>query len=451
MEKNRYEVVIAGLGPAGASLLYLLSEKGVNVLGIDMVDEDKLWGKPCGDAIGRHHFVETGIPEPRGEEIKQQVKGILIFSPDEDVIFKVDGEGYIIDRNLVGRRIVRQSINNGAEVLLRHRVVKPVMEGGRVKSLLIENNRGERFQVLADIFVDATGNSSAVRLLLPAEWPISERINPRDTNIAYREIRELEYDIENPEYIRIYLNQDIAPGGYWWFFPEGKNKANIGLGVQGGAGHPNPKKLFYTKLTRRDEISRYTNILSAGGSYVPTRRPLDTLVWSNMMVIGDSGYTVNPVHGGGMGYAMYAALQARNAVLKALENGITQENLWDINTGYMHTLGAKQASLDIFRIFLQKLSNDEIEYGMKYKVMKEEDVYDTSVSGEVKADISVLDKLSRILRGLGKPSLLMKLALVAEYSKKVKKLYLKYPENPADFTTWQNTLHNLYSEYISRL
>ena len=33
-------------------------------------------------------------------------------------------------------------------------------------------------------------------------------------------------------YCIIHLDQDIAPGGYGWVFPKGKNKVNIGLGVE---------------------------------------------------------------------------------------------------------------------------------------------------------------------------------------------------------------------------
>ena len=34
-----------------------------------------------------------------------------------------------------------------------------------------------------------------------------------------------------PDYCLIHLDQFIAPAGYAWVFPKGKNKVNIGLGV----------------------------------------------------------------------------------------------------------------------------------------------------------------------------------------------------------------------------
>ena len=36
----------------------------------------------------------------------------------------------------------------------------------------------------------------------------------------------------DPEYCIIHPDQKLAPGGYGWVFPKGKNKVNIGLGVQ---------------------------------------------------------------------------------------------------------------------------------------------------------------------------------------------------------------------------
>ena len=36
----------------------------------------------------------------------------------------------------------------------------------------------------------------------------------------------------DPDYCIIHLDQLLAPGGYAWVFPKGKDKVNIGLGVQ---------------------------------------------------------------------------------------------------------------------------------------------------------------------------------------------------------------------------
>jgi len=447
-----YDLLIVGLGPAGSSLAYLLSGSGLNVAGIDMVDWDKVWGKPCGDAIGEHHFDETGIPKPSGKEVKQRVNGILVFSPSEEHFYRVKGPGYIINRNELGKRLIKESMNRGVDVFLKTRVRKPIIENGKLVGVETVTQSSDKVVFKAKVIVDATGNTMSLRLKLPEEWPVNEPLKPVDANIAYREIREMNYEIDEPDYIRIYVNQEIAPGGYWWFFPESKTSANIGLGVQGGRGHPNPMLLFKEKLDKRRDVNRYKKIYDASGSIVPTRRPANTLVWDNFIGIGDNAFTVNPVHGGGMGYAMFAAYNASIAIKEAFEKGdFLAKGLWYTNTGYMRSLGAKQASLDIFRMFLQMMSNDDIEFGLKNKIMREEDMYETSVTGDLKADLSILDKLSIVLKTIGRPSLLMKLRTVGKYMSQAKEIYRRYPESPEDLNTWIKEVEELYSKFKSEL
>lgn len=444
---ERYDVIIVGLGPAGASLAWLLRNSGLKVLGLDMVGWDRLWGKPCGNAIGRHHFTETGLPEPRGDEVKQRVEGIDIISPKEDVVLRVKGEGYMIDRTRLGQRYVKEAMDSGVEVRLGVQALAPIIEDGMVTGVIARNPDDSKTELRGNVVVDATGNSGVLRRRTPREWPVNEPLRPTDANIAYREIVELDYEIEEPSYIRIYVNQEIAPGGYWWFFPEGARRANVGLGVQGGRGHPNPAVIYREKLLSRPEV-RPVRVLDASGSLVPTRRPANTLVWNGFIGIGDNAYTVNPVHGGGMGYAMYAAYVASKAIVEAHEAGdYSARGLWSANLAYMRTLGARQASLDIFRIFLQCLSNDDIEFGLRHGIMRAEDAYETSVTGELKANLGILDKISILLKSLGRPSLLPKLVLVARYMSRIKGLYQRYPEAPEGLARWVAEVEELYSEY----
>ncbi len=453
-EQLKYDVVVAGAGPAGSTFAYLASRmmQDLKIALVDFRRWENLWGKPCGDAISHHTFPETGVEPPRGEEVKQIVKGILIYSPDERTVFRVDAEsGYIIDRTRLGQRLVHEAEERGVDVYLGARVLGPIVEEGRVQGFKARLPDGRTVEFRARLTIEATGGGMALKTRLPPSWPVAEPIDPEDTNIAYREKLVLGREIEEPNYIRIYLNQEIAPGGYWWYFPEGQREVNSGLGVQGGKGYPSPMKLFKERLlARRPELSPVLKVVEAGGAMVPTRRPSDTLVGPGIIVIGDAAYTVNPVHGGGMSYSMRAARYAAEAVKQAYEAGDWSiKTLWSLNTLYMSKVGARQASLDLFRLFLQRLSNDDLNYGMSRGLMRESDIYETSISGELK--MSVVEKVSRIIAGLGRPSLLAKLKVVADYMKKIRVLYHEYPESPEGFEEWRSNLRKLYHEYLEAL
>ncbi len=451
-KRLEYDVVIIGQGPAGSSLSYFLKDSGLRVAGIDWVGWDRIWGKPCGDAIGAHHFEEVGLPEPSGDALMQAVEGIDLYSPSEEIRLRVKGKGYMINRNAYGVSLLKEAQKAGVDIYLHTRVGTVVMEDGKLVGVRARGPDGEDLEFRAKIIVDATGSGGAIRRKLPESWPVNEPLKKTDASVAYRRIVELDYDIEDPEYIRIYLNQKIAPGGYWWLFPKGKRIANIGLGIQGGRGFPHPARVYREVLMKRPDVGSEVRVFSDAGALVPTRRPANTLVWDNFIGIGDNGYTVNPIHGGGMGYAMTAAKYASEAILEAFEQGrFDRRVLWSANIKYMRSLGAKQAGLDIFRIFLQQLTDEEIEWGLKAGLMNAEHAYETSVTGELKANLSALDKAQILVKLLGRPAMVLKLRKVADYMKKVKTLYKEYPEDPDELPKWVDRVENLYREYKAQL
>ncbi len=447
----KYDVIIAGAGIAGSTAAYFLSKKGYKVLLADVKPFERAGDKPCGDAMGKHHFDEMGIDYPKGEELDGYVKGIDVYSPSEKIRYRILGEGFEINRIEFTKRFIRKAIENGAEYLQETQVKDPIIKDGKVVGAVLWSRGKGTWEASSSLLIDATGISRAVVRKLPEEWPIRDDLIPQDYIIAYREIRKLKEQIDEPEILRIYVTKEIAPGGYWWFFPYSlkENVVNVGLGVQAGMGYPFPKDLLYGKVFRRKEFEG-SEVIESGGATVPTRRPVNTLVWDGIAVVGDAAYAVNPIHGGGKGSAMLSSW----CIANALEGGIrgevaTAAELWAANKCFINKYGAKQAALDIFRIFLQRLSDDDLEYGMAKKLIKEDDLNTVSLKGDL--ELSIVDKAMRLLSGLGRPSLLFKLKTVADYMNKIKSLYMNYPESPDGLKTWLSNVNKLYTEYQAKI
>lgn len=446
-----YDVVIIGAGVAGLNAAYVLASKGFKVAIIESKPRGKIGDKTCGDAIGVHHFEELGWNPPQ-EVIDHKYDGVKIYSPSEEYSVVVPGEGVSVNRFKFGQWLLKRAEEHGAELLDRHVLVGVALNDEGVKLIKVkELGKPGLKEIKARAFIDASGAKPALRTRLPLEWPIAERPFMSDFNIAYREVIKAEQPIneEDRKYAIIYLNTVIAPGGYWWLFPKDSSGTilNIGLGVVWGIGNYNPRHNYYEYLKPRFK----GELIHAGGGIVPTRRPLPTLVWRNVGVVGDAAYTVNPVHGGGIGSSLQAADIVAKHMGNALEQGeVDEKSMWRANIEYIRAYGAKQASLDILRMYLQKLSNDDFEWILKNRIVDGSSIYDLGTEANIVEDI--IKGVSRLFRLLGRPSLLNSLRIVKSYMDKVKQLYLDdYPEDPSGLLEWSNRVEKIFNVYRSKI
>ncbi|MCS7099545.1 MAG: FAD-binding protein, partial [Sulfolobales archaeon] len=233
--KSEYDVVIVGLGVAGAYASYALAKAGLEVLAVDIKPYEKLGDKPCGDAIGKHHLDFLNLTNLPPDLVEGYVRGIDIYSPSESVKFRVTGDGYLVDRIKLVHYLVERALDSGLELMTKTAAVSPIVKDGFVRGLVLLRE-GRSVEVSAKITIDASGNARAVARRLPSDWPVSEELKMVDSNIAYREVRKLRDGVEEPEILRIYVNKTAAPGGYWWLFPYSRRDGyvNVGLGIQGG-------------------------------------------------------------------------------------------------------------------------------------------------------------------------------------------------------------------------
>jgi geranylgeranyl reductase family protein len=448
-EKLRGDVVVVGAGVAGLYSALILGSMGWRVILVESKAKSEIGNKVCGDAIGVHHFKELNLEVP-SSVIDHRYSGVVVYAHSLKYSVTVPGEGVSVNRVKFGQWLLKQVLNAGVELLDRH-ILLDVRVGERgVESIKAREVGGGVLEIEAKAFIDASGAKPAIRSKLPLEWPIAERPYTTDFNLAYREVIELNKPIDwvNVDYATIILDTRVAPGGYWWVFPKRGDGlvVNTGLGVVWSSGN-NPRGNF-EKYIKRVFPGR---VLHAGGGIVPTRRPLPTLVWRNVLVIGDAAYTVNPVHGGGIGSSMLSAAIASKHLNSALESGVVDENsLWQVNVDYMRAYGAKQARLDVLRMYMQKLSNEDYEWIIKNRIVSGGDVYELGTRGDLAE--RVVHALSSLIKLLGRPSLLNELRVVRSYMKRISDLYTEqYPQTPRELRAWISRVEGLIEEYTRQI
>jgi geranylgeranyl reductase family protein len=403
---------------------------GFNVGLIDVKPKQKIGEKVCGEGVGKHHFTTVGVNPPSGEELSREVKGVELTSPDMNTTFDIQSEGlhgYTIDRSAFGQRLLREACEAGAELLELTRVRSPIVKNDTVIGVEVRDEKeGDIKELFGDIIIDSSGYAAILRKRLPKKWWNEGNVLGADVAICYREIRELDSLIDSPENIKIFFSAAIAPGGYWWVFPKEGNKINVGIGVQMVNGFTNPKTLFYKHVLPKTMFKDSKVIESAGG-IVPTRRPLNCMTGNGVILVGDSACQPNPIHGGGIGPSMLAGKIAAEIGAEAIEKGdVSQRSLWRYNVDFMFDYGAKCAGLDVFRLFLQKCSDTDVNFGMAHRIITEEDLLSASMGEDLRLNVS--DKIKRLLSGIRRMNFLRALRMTASKMRAIKAHYKNYPK-----------------------
>ncbi|MFW9808554.1 MAG: geranylgeranyl reductase family protein [Candidatus Thorarchaeota archaeon] len=448
-----FDVIVAGAGTGGATTAYTLAKRGHTVLLIDRKDRDTIGHKTCGDALGNHHIEElrelVGIPELPAGIVEYEVNGIDLIAPDRDHRLRMQGPtttGMSFNRHKMGQWFVGLAESAGAEVMASTRVKRLVFDEGKVAGVKLSQDRGPEKDIRGRIVVDATGATGMLRMQLPESSPVERNIASEDRMVAWRDIYETpDFDFETPDILEIFWNQEETLGGYTWVFPQGKNRVNVGNGVMTIEGHRNPKDIQYdfVKKTWMDTWGELKVIDSSGG-VAPIRRPIDTMVDDNFMLVGDAACQVNPIHGGGIGSSLLGGAHAGIVASEALERNDTSiKSLWDYNPRYHKSYGSKQAALDVFRWFLLNITNDDIDFAFKKQIIKASDLLDTSMTGEVKFGAG--EKFKRLVAGFGKIPLLLRVSKVAGLMNDIRRVYSEYPTDPKGLDEWKQKLVPIYS------
>jgi len=481
-ELRDYDIIVAGGGLAGmivASSAAYYSKQSLKILVVDrnaspQLGKKTISGWVCGDAVGKNSVdymtSRIGI-KWQNPEIEHPVKGVIAFSPDHETSISFDGEGYILNRKVLPQKQLNDALNAGIEIKYNLALRNLLTENGNVIGVEGEDLETKSpFKKTSKIVVDCTGVTSVLRTNLPINSHIQKKINRDDLEATGRYIYNFQNEVEDntffdPDYCLIHLDQNIAPGGYAWVFPKGKSKVNVGLGVQQKAMEEHNRKQGQRKdlKTKIDDYVRMNPVIknpqiadgesddgnSWGTWQVSVRRQNDCLVANGYMLVGDSAWMPKPLDAGGIGPAIIAAtIAGKDAVQSIQANDYSEESLWQYNLDFVDAYGYKTAGLEVFRRLLQKLSNDQINFGMKHFLSKLD--IENITNGE-HPEFGMVDKLNMFIHGAINKSLAEDLKQTADVNKKLVVHYHNYPKEPNDFPEWQIGLSKLMSDAFVKL
>ncbi|MDI3540015.1 MAG: digeranylgeranylglycerophospholipid reductase, partial [Methanolobus sp.] len=226
--KDQYDVIVVGAGPAGSIAAKTAAMKGLSVL---MIEKRQEIGDPVRCAEGVSKVWLRKHIEPDHRWICADVKGSRIFSPDGTMIEMAEeiagGEvGYVLERKIFDRALAYESAKAGAEVMVKTRATGLIIENGFVRGVRLMH-LGEEKDVRSKLVIGADGVESKV-----GRWAgIDTSLKPADLETCAQFLMGGTGIDQN--YCYFFLGNEIAPGGYIWVFPKGKDLANVGIGILG--------------------------------------------------------------------------------------------------------------------------------------------------------------------------------------------------------------------------
>ncbi|MFH1787005.1 MAG: NAD(P)/FAD-dependent oxidoreductase [archaeon] len=328
--KDEYDVAVVGAGPGGTYAAKKLAEKGLSVLCIDKREEI---GAPvrCGEGLAKAHFKRFGIPE-KGNHIANNIYGMSLISPNGTRLTLKDKTddalcGYLLERKMFDKYLAIEAARAGAEVQAKVRCTG-VLKGKNGIEGINCDRFGEEFEVRARLTVAADGVDSKV-----ARWAgidTAEKLETFDSGFQY-EMAGI--DIQDHEVLEFYIGNSIAPSGYIWVFPKGKDVANVGIGIN-AASEKNAK--YYLDRWVKQHGYGDGSIVEVNGGGIPVGGVSKEFATDGLVVVGDAARQVSPIHGGGIAFAMGAGSIAAEVGAKALEKGDVSKTrldeykaLWD--------------------------------------------------------------------------------------------------------------------------
>ncbi len=449
---TNYDVVITGAGTAGSMAAAALANKGLKVALLDRQPKEKIGVKICGDATSGEHFKRiqdiTKVDPPKGDEVIQKVAGAWLYSPDREVkleLVEEGGTGIIIDRFKLGMRILDNAIDFGAELFDESMVKEPIITDDYVTGIKYRGKDKNIHEMTGKVIIDASGIIGVLRTKLnPNKTFMDLELAPKDVCNCYREIRDVEPEIESPEFIRLIFDQDVAKGGYIWEFPRGPHSMNAGLGVM-RINKMNPHKQFDVFIEQRKELYENSKLVHGGAWRVPLRRPQDNLVWNGFMLIGDSGTQVKPTDGGGIGISVNAAAMASKTIVSALENdNVSMDGLWDYNVQFMRSIAPINAPLAIMKDFVIPLPSSILNEIFHKEILTGDDLLYGNASGNISSGFMV--NLVRAWRGKRILGTLFKFRGILKQMDRARTLYENFPDNSEDFQPWRSEIMNIYGD-----
>jgi geranylgeranyl reductase family protein len=345
---QRYDVIVVGAGPAGATAARVAARHGATVL---LLEEHTQIGRPiqCTGLLSLRGWRLARVPS---SIIVREIRGVRVHSPDGSV-YELGGDrvrAYVIDRDRFDQSLVERAAKAGVTVQTGTRAVAlgPYENGER--TLLTQTPTGARQSLKASVVIGADGAHS----LLAQHAGL-----PRPKKILLGLQALLEHQSQRSDFVEVFFGRRWAANFFAWSVPAAAGTARVGVATD----QIYQAKLCFERLRR--EYHGSGKILTYQSGMIPIG-PAARTVADGFLIVGDAAGQAKPTSGGGIYTGMLCGKIAGEVAARCALAGRTEarclreyERRWRAKLERELALGLKAHQI------LTQLTDDQIANALK--------------------------------------------------------------------------------------
>ena len=303
-----YDVIVSGLGPAGATAAYELGGAGLSVLAIDKKSFPRY--KPCGGGLSAR--IRSLLTPDFESTVERTIKGICFWYPGKGsfTLYAQEPIAYMVTRERFDHFLVLKAKANGVDLRESESILKIEEQENSVE---VTTNAA---QYKGKILIGADGAHSLTARILNPNFP-RRKVLALEEEIPLEEAQpdpgsELKAD-------EVFIDLGSVPGGYAWSFPK---STRLSVGIGSFSGHQRSLLHRFSIFKASHHMHPQSPRKNPMGHPVPVfdPRPL-RLASQRLLVVGDAANLVDPFMGEGIYYAIRSSQIAASTVVEAIKGG----------------------------------------------------------------------------------------------------------------------------------
>ena len=319
-----YDAIIVGAGPAGSSAAIYCNKLGLNTLLLDksIFPRDKI----CGDALSGKSvkiLEELNLLQDLDKLDGAIVNRIIFGNPNhsecelhlnKSLNKRHISHGFVIPRKIFDNYLFKKA-SDVSDVASGFNVDDLIYNKSQVVGVKGKTSNGEQKKYFGNIVLGADGPYSIVSRK-SGLYNADMNYTAVGLRCYYENVEDLTDQIELH-----YVNETIP--GYFWIFPAGNKKANIGVGLLKSSAKKkkyNLQQIMQQVINSKNFKHRFKNsnaLEKPKGWNLPFGNTKRENHGNGFLLLGDAAGLVDPFTGEGIGNAMESGKIAADIVLKA--------------------------------------------------------------------------------------------------------------------------------------